>query len=375
MPSHAVRSVACSTLLAASLMGCASTDGSSGERGVPQVAAKIDHDAWGSLGYRLDWQGFPFAGVASNPGITFLTPSATHVLVQNKSSHVSLLETNTGARRWSVEFGSPLTRFVALGSDPAEPNRVFVSADSELFTVAAPTGNIIDREKFDRIVNTAPVLSNGLAIYGTSVGEILAHRPGATLKAWGYGTDSTIDANPVRLTDSVGFVTARGDVLLLSPDGALMGRNRILGTTSTNPVSNGAYMAVARLDQSLWCFDARGGLAWRLRQPAPLRVQPAALENLVVCELPETGLTAVEFDNGKVIWSNKTVHGTVIAANKNRLFVWDGTTASIVDAKRGDVLTSTLLPGVRFITTDQFDGGNLYAATSEGSVAKFRLRN
>lgn len=375
MPRHALRTLSLASILAGGLVGCASTPDKRSEPIAAAVPSTIDHDAWSKLGYRLDWQGFPFAGIASNPQITFLTPSATHVLVQEKNSHVSLLEPNNGARRWSVEFGTNLTRFVALGSDPAEPNRVFVSADSELFTVAAPTGNIIDRETFDRVVNTAPVLTNGLAIYGTSNGEIIAERPGATLKAWGYGTRSVIEANPVKIGESVGVVTGGGEVLIFSADGTLLGRNHILGGTSTNPVANSTNMVIAGLDQSLWCFDLHGTLAWRLRQPEPLTVQPTALEDAVICELPEVGLAAVEIATGKLLWSNKAVHGTVVASNKNRLFVWNGTTASIVDQKRGDLLTSTTLRGIRSITTDQFDGGNLYAATAEGSVAKFRLRN
>ncbi len=341
---------------------------------VAQAVAKIDHDAWASLGYRLDWQGFPFAGTIANPKITFVTPSANHVLVQETNSYVSLLEVNNGARRWSVEFGNNLTMFVGLGADPADANRIFVASESELFTVAAQTGGLTTRERFDRVVNTRPVLMNGLGIFGAANGEVLAHRPGATLKAWGYGTGSTIDASPTAMTDGVAVLTISGDVLIFTPDGLLQGRNRILGNTSTNPVSNGPLLAIAGLDQSLWCFDLKGNQVWRLRQSAPLTVQPTALENSVVCELPETGLTNVDFASGNVLWSNPKVHGTVVASHAGRLVVWNGSTACLVDAKRGDLLTSVNLPGVVSLTPDQFDGGNLYAATAEGSIAKFRLR-
>jgi outer membrane protein assembly factor BamB len=374
MPRHDLRSLLlCSCLVAGLVPGCASTP--EDKAPTSQGVSTIDHDAWGKLGYRLDWQGFPFAGTVANAKVTLLTPSATYVLVQEKNSNVSLLEPNTGARRWTVEFGNNLTKFVALNSDPTDPNHIFVSAESELFTVAASSGNIIDRARFDKVVNTAPVLTDGLAIYGTSVGEVIAHRPGTMLKAWGYGTSAAIDANPVKLADSIGVVNIRGDVLFFNAGGSIQGRNHILGTLSTNPVTNGSYLACASLDQSLWCFDARGALTWRLRRSAPLAIQPTALETAVVCELPDSGLTAVEFATGKILWSNKAVRGTVVASNKGHLLVWDGLTASILDAARGDLLTAVELPGVAQITTDQFDAGNLYAATAEGSVAKFRLRN
>ena len=171
------------------------------------------------------------------------------------------------------------------------------------------------------------------------------------------------------------FLNNQGQLYFLTPEGALQGRNSILGSAATNPVTNGHHLAIASLDQSLWCFDSRGNLAWRLRRSAPLAIQPTALENAVICELPDAGLSAVEFATGNILWSNTTVRGTVVAANKNRLLVWDGSTASVIDAARGDLLASAQLPGIVSITTDQFDGGNLYAATAEGSIAKFRLRN
>lgn len=376
-----VRSLATSTLasltLAAlvGLAGCASSPSKpAGVDTAPQAIAKIDHDAWSALGYRLDWQGFPFLGTVSNPSITLVTPSANHVLVQEANSNVSLMEGNNGARRWCVEFGSNLTKFVGLHGDPLDANRIFVSAESELFLVAAQTGGLTSREAFDRVVNTAPVFMGGLAIYGTSIGEVLAHRPGATLKAWGYGTGSAIDAAPAAMTDCVAIVTIKGDVLFFTPSGLLQGRNMILSSTSTDPVSNGELLAVAGLDQSLWCFDPKGNQMWRLRQSAPLTVQPTALEKSVVCELPETGLTNIDFATGNVLWSNPKVHGTVVASHAGRLVVWNGSTACLVDAKRGDLLASVNLPGIVSLTPDQFDGGNLYVATAEGSIAKFRLR-
>lgn len=365
--------LALASLLA--LAGCGSTPSKPADKApAAQAVAKIDHDAWASLGYRLDWQGFPFAGTIANPKITFVTPSASHVLVQESNSYVSLLEVNNGARRWSVEFGNNLTKFVGLDSDPADANRILVSAESELFIVAAQTGGITSRERFDKVVNTKPVLIDGLAIYGTSIGEVLAHRPGATLKAWGYGTGSAIDAAPTAMKDGVAVVTINGDVLFFTPSGLLQGRNMVLSNTTTNPVSSGGLLAIAGLDQSLWCFDQKGNQVWRLRQSAPLTVQPTALENSVVCELPETGLTNVDFASGNVLWSNPKVRGTVVASHNGRLVVWNGSTANLVDAKRGDVLAAVELPGVVSLTADQFDGGNLYAATAEGSIAKFRLR-
>jgi outer membrane protein assembly factor BamB len=374
MTSHAL---ALAALLATlSMCGCASNVGpslsdSSGVQGV----AKIDHEAWSTLGYRLDWQGFPFAGTVARAKVTFLTPAAPHVLVLESTGNVSVLDSNNGARRWTDAFGSHLTKFVGIHADPVSPGSIFVSAESELFIVDAITGVTTKRERFEKVVNTAPVLIDGLAIYGTSNGEVLAHRPNATLKAWGYATHSAIDANPVTLLDSIGIVSSQGNVYFFTSGGTLQGKNNVLGTMVTNPVSNGHYLAIAGLDQSLWCFDSRGNLTWRLRRSAPLAIQPAALDNAVVCELPEIGLTAVEFATGNILWSNKSVRGTVIATNKNRLFVWDGSTASIVDSARGELLATVEMPGVTSIVPDQFDGGNLYVATAEGSIAKFRLRN
>jgi outer membrane protein assembly factor BamB len=337
----------------------------------PAPIPPVDHEAWSKLGYRLDWRSPGFYATKRTQRILHAAAYPDMVLVQDNESTLSYLEPSTGKIRWSSELASPLTRFVGITRDTNDSGRILVSSESELFGVSPATGTLTLREKFDRVVNTSPVTDGPIAVYGCSTGEVLAHMVGMKYRAWGQITPGAIEADPVRVGYAIGVVSQSGDVLFVSGAGAVLGKARMYRGVSTNPVSDGQRMYVASLDQSLWAFAPNGSTVWRVQTPSPLAVQPTATEKAIYCEIPGKGLTAFEPETGLVRWSSKTVRGTVISASPGRLVVWDGTTASIVEPERGDLIASATLAGVEKLVTDRFDGGALYAIGPGPIVGKF----
>ncbi len=339
-------------------------------------AFPVDHEAWAKLGFRLDWVGFPFPRQGRAPKVVSLVGYDDVVVAQESDSTVTVLEAATGQRRWATDLTGPLTRFVSLNRDPLDPNRVILTSESEAFVLAIPNGNLLGRERFDRVVNTRGVLDGSMLIYGTSSGEVLAHRLGVGVKAWGFGTNDPIDAAPVLVGSTVLTVNQGGEVLALGTDGKLAGRNRIFGGTATDPVSNGTLAFVAGLDQSLWAFDESAGLAWRYRTPGPLRTQPAVFGDRIYVEIRDLGLTALATADGTVVWSSKGVAGTVISARGGELLVWDDDTETLtlIGAERGAVLTTAKVPGVEQLFTDGVETSPIYAVSDKGVVARFVRR-
>lgn len=371
-----VRGLARLVVLPATLLLVACESGPEPTSNEPPViqAVEVDHDAWGKLGYRLDWQGFPYAGVPGKAQTTSLTPTKDIVLLQERGSTVVLVEASTGALRWSVDLTSPLTRFLDLRRDPDNPQQILVSSETELFTLAAQTGNFLRRDRFPRVVNTPPVCVAGLAIYGTTAGEIFAQQVATGLKTWGYGARAGFEAHPVKLDGAVGVVAQDGEVLLITPNGKINGRSKIFEGLGNSPVTDGKYLFIAGQDQSVWAFDEHANLVWRQRTASPLTAQPAAYQKMLLCDMPEGGLTAFESTTGKILWTNPKVHGTVIAARGGNLLAWDGTTATLVEPARGDTIASAELKDVVRLETDDFADGHLYAVTSTGSLCKFAPR-
>jgi hypothetical protein len=220
-------------------------------------------------------------------------------------------------------------------------------------------------------VNTAPVTIGHLAIYGCSTGEVQAHVVGRGVKAWGFDLQGSIDADPVRMGESVGAVSQAGEVVFLTDKGAVLGRNKIFQGLATNPVANDTTMYVAGLDQSVWAFDFTGALAWRYRTSVPLKDQPTLHADTLYVNVPGQGLTALNAADGHVRWISKSAAGTVIAVRNKQLIAWDGTSAYTIDPDRGDVYDKVELQNIQFIKLDAFDNGNAYAVDGRGVVSKF----
>jgi outer membrane protein assembly factor BamB len=328
------------------------------------------HDAWSKIGYRLDWQGYPFSAARGKPTVVNLAVWSDAIVAQERSSMVTFLEPNTGAVRWTTELAGPLTRFVGISRDATDTNRIFVASESELFSIASQTGNLVHRESFERVVNTEPVIAGSLAIFGGSTGEMQAHMIGQGVKAWGFMLPGAVDANPIWVGNTVGAVSQSGEIVFLNTDGTVAGRNRIYSGIATNPVSNATTMFIAGLDQSVWAFDPSGLLRWRVRTSSPLRVQPTADGSSVYCFVPGQGLTAFDAETGRTLWTSPKTVGTVVATRAGRLVVWGASGVSLLDATRGDVMETADIEGIKMIRADKFADGALYIVNANGSVSK-----
>lgn len=379
MPSRPVVPSLIATAAAALLVAAGCTTTSPYNPGPSRTTAQrraefpIDHDAYGQIGYRLDWVGYPY--VTGSLPILFFQPYDDIVVTVEEGSTVSILEANTGSTRCADQLANPLTRFTGFVRDG---DRIYCASEGEVFTIDTRTCNLVARARNARNVATEPLLFNNLLIFGSGVGEILAHLATGSVggvKTWGFlSPGGAVDRNPVLIGGAVGAVSQTGHIIFLDAQtGSLLGQNRIYGGASTHPVANEHLMFVASLDQSLYAFSpVNAQLIWRYRTAAPLRVQPTAHGDRVYCAIPDQGLTAFEANTGKVLWTTKGFQGTVVAINKNRLVAWDGSTAVLIDPDRGDILERASLPGVRMLRPDQFDSGNLYVVSNSGVVAKFQ---
>lgn len=369
-PNRSLFMLAAGLALAAGVAGCA-TSGRIPTADERAEAFRINHDDYARLGYRLDWRGFP--ALAGEPRMKFFEPFDDVVVTQDEANMVAVLEASDGRQRWSDQPARALTEFVGITRSGGD---LFVSAEGELFIMDLQTGDLLDRQPFQKIVSTPPVLFGDTLIYGTGSGEIMAHltvSAAGGVKLWGFMTSGAIEGAPVSIGEStVGAVSQTGDVVILDPaNGRLIGRASIYGGTASDPVADETTLYVASLDQSVYAFDREGATLWRYRTPAPVRSQPVLHDGRLFVDLPAEGLTAIETDTGTKVWNNLDVTGTVVGVSSDGLLVWNGRQAFLVDPDRGDVIERATLPGVQTLKKDRFDGGNLYAVSESGVVAKF----
>ncbi len=365
--------------LAASLLaGCHSEGGAVPPAKPGPVATTgqdfpVVHEDWAKLGYRLDWVGFPFAGVRT-PKPVALVAFDDLVITQDASSAVTVLEASTGSRRWSTDLTGPNTRWLGISRLGGDPAPLLIAADTEAFVLAPGTGNLLSRDRFEQVISTPALLTNGLLVAGTPTGRVQAHLLGKGLSAWGFISNGAFSAPPTRVGQAIAMISQAGDVLFFANNGSLVGRARIFGGLDADPASDGERLAIASRDQSLWAFAPNGTLLWRYRTSNPLAHTPRFYQDQVVCDLGAEGLSALDSAQGTVRWSNKSVHGEVIAVRAGHLVVWDKSNLTLVDAKTGDVLAKVPAAGILKFGTSKFEDGDLFAIAPNGSLAKFLPR-
>jgi outer membrane protein assembly factor BamB len=249
---------------------------------------------------------------------------------------------------------------------------VLVSSESEMFTVSAANGSLLARDRFARVVNTRPIFTNNVAVFGSSTGEVMAHAMGRSgIKAWGFMSSGAIEADPVVIGDSMAFVAQSGDVLFFGLGGGLIGRAAIYQGLANDPVSDGNLLFIAGLDRSVWCFNTTGHQEWRHRTDAPLRTQPAVHNGTLWVSIPSQGLVAFEAGTGKVKWTQANVQGTVIGTRGGHLVVRTDDGLATLNPVDGAIVERTMTPGIVKITTDKFEDGNLYAVSDKAALGRF----
>jgi hypothetical protein len=340
------------------------------------AAVKVDPDAYATLGYRLEWRGFP----AMNEGgrMTFMEVLGDVVACQESSSLVTLLDARSGMVRCSDQLANPLTKFVGINR---WGSRIVISSETDAYFLSADTCTLVDRHDLGKVVTTRPALVAGLLCYGTATGEIVGHMAERAINLWGNSTVGDIVANPLAIGTMVAFVSQGGEVVILdATTGSSLGRARLEGGVAPDDAIGGPMAAsdtslfVASLDQSLYGFDLRTGRRlWRVRTDTPLRTHPVYHDGVLYCDLPSQGLTAFDPGTGRTLWVARGVPGTAVAVRRGRLIVFDRASSSAVtlDPASGDTIDRARLPGVTIIRTDQFRDGNLYTGTANGVVSKF----
>lgn len=364
------RSLSLALLAAAAvfLSGC-----SSGQR---DLTLNVDHDAWATVGYRMAWQGYPEMGPGGE--VEFFDLLGDVVVVQDSTNVVSVLEAQSGVRRWSDKPARDLVKFVG---NVREGQKLFVSSESEVFIYDVQTSTLLDRQSLQRVVNTRPVAVDDMLVYGTAGGYVLGHQVTNGINLWtnSFMDKGSVQADPVMISNLVGLVSQSGGVMFVDPlSGSSSGRAEIYGGTNVNTAASDDLMFVASTDHSLYAFaaaDARE--VWRVRTGAPLRFKPTHIEGRVFATLPGSGLTALEAKTGNQIWSADQVEGTVIGLRNDDLMVWNAGnhTMTLLDPRDGSIVNRVPLKGVQTIIPSAQADGDLYVVWPKGIAAKFVPRD
>lgn len=373
--------------LAAVASGCASSSKSDSSAPPPPapatIAATDDLEqtmligpaAARELGYRISWQ-YPYAG--SN--IRMLSAQGDSVFVIDGSNMLTRIDRAEGTRIWSLAVGnSALDEILGITYIP-EDEKVILTTGGAMFVHDAATGSQIEKQKLEKIANTAPVLDGNFLIYGSRNGQMCWHawRLGAPWKS--YQISPSMQIPPTLVENKVVAVGNDGRIMILLAKSATQVWSRsLLDRVVAPPAAGNGAVYVADLNHTLWAFDLmeeRSAL-WRYLTESPLTQSPTLLGDRVYQHIPSEGLVCfealpVDKPGGEVIWRCPEAAGNVLGQSGDRLFVWDQNTRrmELVDATYGAVISSTGLPRADHLMLADEQASELFAAGADGRVIR-----
>jgi outer membrane protein assembly factor BamB len=360
------------------LHACTSTPGTATTADAPLQGVAlspdyaVDHDAWQSLGYRWEWNSRP--PMVAGAQMDFADAYDDVIVVQDTGSLVSVIESGTGKIRWYKQVRETVTRFVG---NTRQGDSLIVANETELFEFDINTGNTIDRTDLKTIATTRPAMFGNLAVIGNAAGRLIAIDTKNDVRIWEYQYDGLLESPPIRVDSStVAAVSTKGDLRVLDVDTArTKAAARISGNAGSDILTDGEYLFIGSLDQSVYAFDLfDGSRAWRHRSAAPVTVQPTLIDETLFATTKDSGLIAFDGYTGDTLWTNPTIGGWVVTTSEGDLIVWTGREILRVDAERGDVIARAKLENISGIRSNSPIDGEIFVISAQGTVAKFSPR-
>ncbi|MBX3358992.1 MAG: PQQ-binding-like beta-propeller repeat protein [Phycisphaeraceae bacterium] len=337
------------------------------------AATPLDDIDYATAGYRRVWRAFPVLNAGAS--VTSIRVLGDVMAVQESSSQLTLIDTRSGAIRWSDQLADPLTKCFASSRDAT---RIITATDNEVVFNAIDTGTLVDRDTLNEVITASPLLVNNVLVCPTASGHIVGHMATGHMNAWTNSLPGPIIGPPVRVgaSNSVALISQDGTLIVLdAATGSGNGRARVGGGVGPDGglAASEAIVFVACLDQSLYAFDAETmRRLWRVRTETPLRNRPVYHDGRVYLDIPGRGITAFDAGTGNQEWAAQGVSGTVFAMHHGRLLAWDPAmqVATSLDPATGQVINRVTLETTTMVVTDSFVDGTVYLCSSYGVITK-----
>lgn len=338
-----------------------------GARAEKPATVEINHDDYAKLGYKIQWTGY--AAMEKGARLVRADVLGDVLVVIDTNAYLTTISTASGAARWATIADERLASFVGV---LRSGRRLIVCSNYQAMFLDIETGTLQDKQRFERVVSTRPIMIGPYLVFGTRGGEVMAHLMINGFRAWGYALNGPIEADPVQMEDDAAFVSESGDVIVLDAQtGNAKARTRIYAGSAAAPATSGEAIYIASKDQSIYCIERFGGATrWRYRTDSVLTSAPVFAGGVLYVDVPSVGLTALDAKTGRRLWAAPGVSGTVIGTRSGKLLVWDGRYAVTLE-KDGAVSQRVELPGVAALVTDRFDDGDLYVVRAGGSISRF----
>lgn len=332
----------------------------------PLSRLMVSPDTAEAMNYRIDWQ--TNISIPYNQKIKHLETLGDKIVTLETGNVISVINADTGRLQWRDRIGG---KHEKMARPVRDNDMLIISSETRAFVYDINEGTFVKVVPLSHFANTAPVIIENLAIYGTPKGVVFAQDLRSGLKKWAYKMGNSVTTDPISAGPSVVTTDATGEVNLFNPvSGGIIWEYNTWGRISVKPAASELLLYVASEDQTLYCLErTTGKVRWKLPTSNPLLQSPVALGDIALQWVREKGLVALDSFTGKELWVLNVNARPVQVQKDNIIFHHEGKLL-YVDRKDGAIVKTVDIRHVHHIKSEKIDGGTLIFARDTGRIMK-----
>jgi outer membrane protein assembly factor BamB len=259
----------------------------SGARGEDLRGQIISNELAGRYGLRRAW----LTQARLDPAVDHVVDlrlDGNGLFLLSKRGLMQMLDAETGATGWVVQFGNPL--HPSMGPGVGE-QYVAMTNGSNLFVVQRSTGKLVFQKSLQHIPSAAPAVL-GTNVYVPLFNGMLStydlNRPHSA--PWYYRSAGTLNVPPLATTNVLAWATSAGNLYGSSSDRLAVRFQFQTSAEISAPLAySSPYLFAASRDGFVYAVNEQNGRAlWRFAAGDAVSQQPTVIgENVFV--VPESG--------------------------------------------------------------------------------------
>jgi outer membrane protein assembly factor BamB len=323
------------------------------------------------LGYNTVWQ----TNLGLKPGdrVLYAQLLGDRLVTLESGNILSSIDVHNGKILWRTKVSRETERF----SKPVrDGNNLVFASETRAFVFDINDGNRLRVIPLKFVSTTTPVVFGGLMILGSPTGIVFAQDLDQGLLRWHIQTGGAVTVNPQMVGATLLVANRAGVVTAFNPrTGAILWTKRTFAAISAVPQSTENFVYIASQDQSIYALQrTTGKQRWRYFAQEPLIASPMVAGDLLLQQVPGTGLVALNAFSGQVAWTRQWPNAVALFAKDATIYFWDRNRFVEVDSKTGKDLKIVDFPAVHYVVVDDANPRNIYLLRVDGPIMKITPR-
>lgn len=284
------------------------------------------------LGYSLSWGidlGVPLREALAHVEVL----GDVVVCIETPSNIVTAMAARDGQILWRRVVGKPAD---GLFAPVRSGDKLLINSEQLVYCLAIDTGDLEKVTVLESLVDDAPAVVEGLAVFGGMNHRVFAHDAQAGYTKWSYQLTDRVFARPTAFGENVFVADGNGVYAMFDArNGQLQWKGRAHERVSAQPAISHVGVFLPGEDHNLYAIHgATGRDRWIYHTTQPLVQNPQIYGNLVLLPLPGEGLVALDTRSGEEKWKLSFVAEPILQ-RENSLLIHAGRRLILMELETG----------------------------------------